>query len=187
MSHNTHMATAMMIIRRSCSDIGLDNDLLRLRSRKVVLEGYSQINNPNKGLGVIHHGAVSNCTPLYCGGHFASRKESTLDCIVNTTGLAYLPQTMKSSSVGQKDSYYAWIEPDSEEHVIFPLMRLRSGSLLNSARKSVEREIKISTMVVKAQVHFFGAKQYPPSIASGTNASEGAVCYAHNVCLYRNT
>lgn len=166
MSHNTHMATATMIIRRSCSDIGfisgvtdigLDDDLLRLCSRKVVLEGYSQINNPNKGLGVIHHGAVSNCTPLYCGGHFASRKESTLDCIGNTTGLEYLPQTMKSSSVGQKDSNYAWIEPDSEEHVIFPLMRLRSGSLLNSARKSVEREIKISTMVVKAQVHFFGA------------------------------
>ena len=90
MSHNTHMATAMMILRRSCSeigfisgvtDIGLDDDLLRLRSRKVVLEGYSQINNPNKGLGVIHHGAVSNCTSLYCGGHVASRKESTLDCV----------------------------------------------------------------------------------------------------------
>jgi hypothetical protein len=88
MSHNTHMATAMMILRRSCSeigfvsgvtDIGLDDNFLRLRSRKVVLEGYSQINNPNKGLGVIHHGAVSNCTSLYCGGHVASRKESTLE------------------------------------------------------------------------------------------------------------
>ena len=74
MSHNTHMATAMMIVCRSCAeigfisgvtDVGLDGDLLRLRSRKMVLEGYSQINNPNKGLGVIHHGAVSNCTSLY--------------------------------------------------------------------------------------------------------------------------
>ena len=85
------MTTAMMIIHQSCAkivfivsgltDVGLDNDLLRLCSKKVVLEGYSQVNNPNKGLGVIHHGAVSNCTSLYCGGHVASRKESTLDCV----------------------------------------------------------------------------------------------------------
>jgi hypothetical protein len=84
------MAHAMEILRRSCAkiafipgatDIGLDDDLLRLRSRRVVLEGYSQINNPNKGLGVIHHGTVSNCTSLYCGGHVASRRESTIDCV----------------------------------------------------------------------------------------------------------
>jgi hypothetical protein len=90
MSHNRELATAMALVRRICAevafipgttDIGLDDDLLRLRSRKVVLEGYSQINNPNKGLGVIHHGAVSNCTSLYCGGHVASRNESTLDCV----------------------------------------------------------------------------------------------------------
>ncbi|KAI2505089.1 hypothetical protein MHU86_9365 [Fragilaria crotonensis] len=90
MSHNRELATAMAIVRRTCAelafipgttDIGLDDDLLRLRSRKVVLEGYSQTNNPNKGLGVIHHGAVSNCTSLYCGGHVASRKESTIDCV----------------------------------------------------------------------------------------------------------
>jgi len=90
MSHNRELATAMALVCRICAevafipgttDIGLDDDLLRLRSRKVVLEGYSQINNPNKGLGVIHHGAVSNCTSLYCGGHVASRNESTLDCV----------------------------------------------------------------------------------------------------------
>ncbi len=45
------------------------------------MEGYYQTNNPNKGLGVIHHGAVSNCTSLYCGCHVASRKESTIDCV----------------------------------------------------------------------------------------------------------
>jgi hypothetical protein len=90
MTHNTDMATAMSIVCISCAEIafacgtieiGLDDDLLRLRSRRVVLEGYSQINNPNKGLGVIHHCAVSNCTSLYCGGHVASRKESTIDCV----------------------------------------------------------------------------------------------------------
>jgi hypothetical protein len=90
MSHNTEMAHAMEILRRSCAEIafipgttgiGLDDDLLRLRSRRAVLEGYSQINSPNKGLGVIHHGAVSNCTSLYCGGHVASRRESTINCV----------------------------------------------------------------------------------------------------------
>ena len=90
MTHNRELATAMALVRQICAemafipgttDIGLDDDLLRLRSRKVVLEGFSQINNPNKGLGVIHHGAVSNCTSLYCGGHVASRNESTIDCV----------------------------------------------------------------------------------------------------------
>ncbi len=68
MSHNTEMAHAMEILRRSCAeiafipgttDIGLDDDLLRLQSRRVVLEGYSQINNPNKGLSpTVHHCTV---------------------------------------------------------------------------------------------------------------------------------
>jgi hypothetical protein len=92
MSHSRELATAMAIVRQNCyevafvagtTDIGLDNDLLQLHSRKVVLEGYyySQINNPNKGLGVIHHGTVCNCTSWYCGGHVASRRESTLNCV----------------------------------------------------------------------------------------------------------
>jgi hypothetical protein len=45
------------------------------------LYGFSQINNPCKGLGVIHHGAVSVVTGLYIGGHVAARGESTLDCV----------------------------------------------------------------------------------------------------------
>jgi hypothetical protein len=88
MSHNRELATAMAILQRTCAkvaficgttDIGLDNEMLCLRSRNVVLEAYLQINNPNKGMGVIHHGDVSNCTYLYCGGHVSSRKESTID------------------------------------------------------------------------------------------------------------
>ena len=73
MTHNRELATAMALVHRisadltfipGTTDIGLDDDLLRFRSRKVVLEGFSHINNPNKGMGVIHHGAVSNCTSL---------------------------------------------------------------------------------------------------------------------------
>ena len=77
------LCSDLTFIPGGTTDVGLDNNLLhRLQSRKVVLEGYSQINNPNKGLGVIHHSAVSNCTSLYCGGHVtACKKESTIDCI----------------------------------------------------------------------------------------------------------
>jgi hypothetical protein len=90
MTHNSHVASGMEHVRKICShlafipgtsNIGLDDDLLRLRSNRVVAEGYSQINNPNKGLGVIHHGAVSNTTSLYLAGHVASRAESTIDCV----------------------------------------------------------------------------------------------------------
>jgi hypothetical protein len=63
------------------SQVGLDNDLLRMRSKMVVDHGFSQINNPCKGLGVIHHGAVSVTTGLYIVGHVAARGESNLDCV----------------------------------------------------------------------------------------------------------
>lgn len=90
MTHNSQVASGMEQVRKICShlafipgvsNIGLDDDLLRLRSHRVVEEGYSQINNPNKGLGVIHHGAVSNTTSLYLAGHVASRAEATIDCV----------------------------------------------------------------------------------------------------------
>jgi hypothetical protein len=80
MNHNWELATAMaLVVCRIClevafvpdgtTDIGLDDDLLRLHSRKVVLEDFSPINkNPNNVLGIIHHVAVSNSTSLYCGG-----------------------------------------------------------------------------------------------------------------------
>jgi hypothetical protein len=90
-THNTDMETAMSIVCRCCAEIafapgtaviGLCNDLLRLRCRRVLLvEGYSQITNHNKALGAIHHGADTNCTSLYCGGHVASRKEASIDCV----------------------------------------------------------------------------------------------------------
>ena len=68
MSHNRESATAMalLLVCQICTkvafipgttDVGLDDDLHCLRSKRV-LKGYSQTNNPNKGLGVIHHGAV---------------------------------------------------------------------------------------------------------------------------------
>ena len=61
--------------------VALDDDLLRMRSKKVLAAGYNHINDPAKGLGVIHHGAVSVGTGLYIGGHVAALKESTLDCV----------------------------------------------------------------------------------------------------------
>jgi hypothetical protein len=91
MSHNRELATAMALVCQTCAkvafilpgttDIGLDDDLLCLRSRKVALKGNSQSNNPSVGWGVIDNGAVLNCTSFYCGGHVASCNESTLDCV----------------------------------------------------------------------------------------------------------
>ena len=90
MQHDREMAAAMDIVRTTgaelafvsgVSQIALDDDLLRMRSKRVIDHGYSQINNPCKGLGVMHHAAVSVVTGLYIGGHVAARGESTLDCV----------------------------------------------------------------------------------------------------------
>ena len=90
MQHDREMAAAMDIVRTTGSElafvagvtqIGLDDDILRMRSKRVIDHGFSQINNPCKGLGVIHHGAVSVVTGLYISGHVAARGESTLDCV----------------------------------------------------------------------------------------------------------
>jgi hypothetical protein len=54
-----------------------------------------------------------------------------------TTGFELLPKTIADSCAGESNGNFAWIVPESEEHCIIPLMRLRSGSLLNSARVNV--------------------------------------------------
>jgi hypothetical protein len=74
MQHDREMAAAMDVVCTTGADelafvagtsqIGLDDDLLRMRSKRVISHGFSQINNPCKGLGVIHHGAVSVVTGL---------------------------------------------------------------------------------------------------------------------------
>ena len=91
MQHDREMAAAMEVVRRTGAEIsfvsgftqvGLDDNLLRMRSKMVVNHGFWQIDNPCKGLKVIHHGAVvSVTTGLYIGGHVAARGESTLDCV----------------------------------------------------------------------------------------------------------
>ena len=57
MAHNRELATTMELVRRTnaeiafvagVTDIGLDDDLLRLRSRQVVLEGYSHNKQPKQ-------------------------------------------------------------------------------------------------------------------------------------------
>ena len=89
-AHDRDIASAMDVVRRTCAEIafvsgvtrvGLDDDLLRMRSKRAVAAGFQHTNNPAKGLGVIHHGAVSCVTGLYLGGHVASKGESTLDCV----------------------------------------------------------------------------------------------------------
>jgi hypothetical protein len=81
---------AVQHFRTSFSQIGfvpsvtwltVDDDLLRLRSRRVGEAGFCQINNPAKGMGIVHHGAVSVVTRLYLAGHVQQRGQSTSDCV----------------------------------------------------------------------------------------------------------
>jgi hypothetical protein len=89
-SANRNMEKALECFRTEVASIafvamvtwfGLDDDLLRLRSFKMMEAGFSQINNPVKGLGAIHHGCVSLITCLYLAGHIQHSNESTLDCV----------------------------------------------------------------------------------------------------------
>jgi hypothetical protein len=90
LKHDRDLAGAMQLARTICAAISyvqkvsvlsMDDDLLRLRSRLVESFGFAQINNPNKGLGTVHHGIVSICTGLFCCGHVGSRGESVLECV----------------------------------------------------------------------------------------------------------
>jgi hypothetical protein len=90
MSRNKELDLLMEQFRIAFAEIGFveneswvtfDDDLIRLRSRLVALAGFSQINNPAKGMGVIHHGAISVVTRLYLAGHIQQRGQSTLDCV----------------------------------------------------------------------------------------------------------
>ena len=63
--------------------IALDDDLWHLRSKDVTADSALQINNPQKGMGVVHHAAVSVTTGIYCGGYVQHRDDSTFDCVSN--------------------------------------------------------------------------------------------------------
>ena len=63
--------------------IALDDDLWRHRSKSVVADGATQINNPKKGMGVVHHAAVSVTTGIYCGGYVQHRGDTTMLCVTN--------------------------------------------------------------------------------------------------------
>jgi Transposase IS4 len=78
MSHDKELSKAMDNFRTNCAEIGfveglsrigIDDDHLRLRSKKVKQYGLSQSSNPKKGLAVVHHGAVSVCTGLCKRSH----------------------------------------------------------------------------------------------------------------------
>ena len=50
-----------------------------------------------------------------------------------SSGFELLPKLISVTQVQEENGGFAWISPDSDEHAMIPLMRLRSGSLLNSA------------------------------------------------------
>ena len=79
------------------SMIALDDDLWRHRSKKIVVDDVMQINNPKKGMGVVHHAAVSVCTGLYCGGYVQHRGDTTANCVDNVQRI--LCQAIQTSAI----------------------------------------------------------------------------------------
>jgi hypothetical protein len=84
------MAKVVKGFRNFCSSLAFiknlswvcfDDDLMRHRSRSIPNFGYAQINNPAKGMGVIHHAAVGVLTCLYLGGHIPNFGETTYECV----------------------------------------------------------------------------------------------------------
>ena len=66
----------------------------------------------------------------------------------DTTGIELLPKTIADTLMDESSGGFAWIVPESDEHCIIPLMKLSSGSLLNSAPNSVAVEFVESNIDV---------------------------------------
>lgn len=91
-NRSNEIITLFELFGRNCSKIGfiigtsmiaLDDDLWRLRSKKVAGSSGMQINNPKKGMGVTHHAAVSVTTGIYCGGYVQHKDDTTSLCVTN--------------------------------------------------------------------------------------------------------
>ena len=61
----------------------------------------------------------------------------------DTTGIKLLPQTISNTLLDDTAGGFAWIVPESEDHCIIPLMRLRSGYFLKGAVEDVQSEKQI--------------------------------------------
>ena len=61
----------------------------------------------------------------------------------DTTGIEYLPKTISNTLLDDTAGGFAWIVPESEDHCIIPLMRLRSSSFLKSAVENVQSKNQI--------------------------------------------
>jgi len=91
-----------------------------------------------------------------------------------TTGFELLPKTIAASCSGESDGNFAWIVPESEEHCIIPLMRLRSGALLNSAAVGMPKKYNPGSQRPPGNDDSergcaFVWCQYPPSAHKGSN------------------
>ena len=82
-----------------------------------------------------------------------------------------LPKSISATQVQEEDGGFAWISPDSDEHAMIPLMRLCSGSLLNSAVEEPTTEVQVLASRSNQESTFLWC-QYPLStIPSDANAT----------------
>ena len=99
-----------------------------------------------------------------------------------TTGLELLPKTIGTSLFDAAGFSFAWIDPDSDEHVILPLLRLSSGCLLNRPVPVVTPAVDASQGAgdkgdvgkMNTTEREFDWCNYPPSKLAVKNSSHGA-------------
>ena len=143
----------IMLIKRSTIE------LLHFLEQPVCQE-------PIKGVDIYLQYTQVDAQAFYQSCGFVRINDST------SSGFELLPKSISATQVQEENGGFAWISPDSDEHAMIPLMRLRSGSLLNSAVVE-EPTTDVQSLDSRSnQESTFLWCRYPPStIPSDANAT----------------
>ncbi len=97
--------------------------------------GTASFLEPIKGVDTYLQYTKVDTQALYQSSGFVQINDST------SSGFELLPKSIFETQVQEEDGGFAWISPDSDEHAMIPLMRLCSGSLLNTAVEEPTTEV----------------------------------------------
>ncbi len=121
---------------------------------------------PLKGVDIYLQYTQVDAQAFYQSCGFVQINDST------SSGFELLPKSISATQVQGENGGFAWISPDSDEHAMIPLMRLRSGSLLNTAVPE-EPTSEVQALASRSnQGRTFLWCRYPPStIPSDANVT----------------
>lgn len=116
--------------------IGLDDDLLPLRSKIVGENGYNQIIKPAKGYEVVHYATVSYSTGLYQGGHIQQKNKTTSDFV--TLLLKALSEASMKRNIRLQRNHWFWDHGyGAPDGVINRLSNKRGCTLTGTSKRSL--------------------------------------------------